>query len=175
MNDTHEKLILKTKKSAVWLTTAWPMVIALALVSASTLLLFRSLRAALPLIGVMAGIVLVTLLICVPMYMGTYLFLPPTAYKGARLLARLGRHETETEISSVSRGEILVKQNFIEKWLKVCHIRLKGTTIYLRGVPEVEAVKAWLDANFPEKTAVMLAAEEAERKAKQKGKGKKKK
>lgn len=172
----NEKLILKTKKSAVWLTTAWPMVLALVLISATTLLLFRSLRAALPLIGVMAAIVLATLLICVPMYMGTYLFLPPTEYKGARLLARLGRHETETEISSVSRGEILVKQNFIEKWLKVCHIRLKGTTIYLRGVPEVDTVKAWLDANFPEKTAVMLAAEEAERKAKlKKNKAKKKK
>lgn len=166
----NEKLILKTKKSAVWLTTAWPMLIALVLVGASTLLLFRSLTTALPLIGVMVAIVLMTLLICVPMYMGTYLFLPPTEYKGARLLARLGRHETETEISSVSRGEILVRQNFIEKWLKVCHIRLKGTTIYLRGVPEVEAVKAWLDANFPEKTAVMRYQEEAARKAKNKKK-----
>lgn len=170
MNETNEKLILKTHKPAVWLTTAWPMVIALALISASTLLLFRSLAAALPLIGVMAAIVLLTLLICVPMYMGTYLFLPPTEYKGARLLARLGRHETETEISSVSRGEILVRQNLIEKWLKVCHIRQKGTTIYLRGVPEVERVKAWLDASFPEKTAVMRYQEEAARKAKNKKK-----
>ena len=43
-------------------------------------------------------------------------------------------------------------------------------------MPEVDTVKAWLDANFPEKTAVMLAAEEAERKAKlKKNKAKKKK
>lgn len=166
----NEKLILKTNRLAVWLTTAWPMIIGLLLVVIVTVLLFPQYGLSLPIIGAMAAIVLLTLLICVPMYQGTYLFLPPTEYKGARLLARLGRHETETEISSVCRAEILVKQNFIEKALKVCHIRQKGTTIYLRGVPEVEAVKNWLDANFPEKTAVMRFHEEAEAKAK---KGKK--
>ncbi len=167
----HEKLILKTNRLAVWLTTAWPMLIALLIIAVPTAIMMPIMA---PIaVGMMALIVVVTLLFCVPMYMGTYLFLPPTEYKGARLLARLGRHESETEISAVSRGEILVKQNIIEKWLKVCHIRQKGTTIYLRGVPEVAAVKAWLDANFPEKTAVMLAKEEADRKAAKKGKKKK--
>ena len=160
----HEKMVLKAHKPAVWLTTAWPMVLGLVIISAFTVLLMPAL--VLPLVGMMVIVVAAALLFCVPMYMGTYLFLPATEYKGARLLARLGKHESETEISAVSRGEILVKQNFIEKWLKVCHIRQKGTAIYLRGVPQVEDVKAWLDANFPEKTAVMLAAEAAERKAK---------
>lgn len=170
----HEKLTLKTNKLAVILTTAWPMVIAMIIISVFTALMFRQFFVALlQIMGIMAVIVLLTLLICVPMYLGTYLFLPPTEYKGARLLARLGRHETETEISSVCRAEIIVKQNILEKLLKVCHIRQKGTAIYLRGVPEVEKVKAWLDANFPEKTALMLAQEEADRKAKPK-KGKKK-
>ncbi|MBR3764499.1 MAG: hypothetical protein IKK57_08120 [Clostridia bacterium] len=167
----REKMELKTHKPAVWLTTAWPMVLGLVIVTAFTAVLTPVL--VLPLAGIMLVVVLATLLFCVPMYMGTYLFLPATEYKGARLLARLGRHESETEISAVSRGEILVKQNFIEKWLKVCHIRQKGTAIYLRGVPQVEDVKAWLDANFPEKTAVMLAAEAAERKAKKGKNGKK--
>ena len=167
----REKLELKTHKPAVWLTTAWPMVLGLLVIVIFTALLLPTLL--LPLTGMMLIVVLLSLLICAPMYMGTYLFLPATEYKGARLLARLGRHESETEISAVSRGEILVKQNFIEKWLKVCHIRQKGTAIYLRGVPQVEDVKAWLDANFPEKTAVMLAAEAAQRKAKKGKNGKK--
>jgi len=126
--------------------------------------------AALLVSGLMLLIVLVSLLICAPMYMGVYLFLPPTEYKGARLLARLGKHETETEICAVSRGEILVRQNIVEKWLKVCHIRQKGTMVYLRGVPEVEKVKAWLDANFPEKTAVMRYQEESAQKGKKRRK-----
>lgn len=170
----HEKLTLRTHKLAVWLTTAWPLVIACLVVGVPSFIIFPG-KASLVINGLMLLVVLLALVCCAPMYMGTYLFLPPTEYKGARLLARLGKHESETEISSVSRGEILVKQTLIEKALKVCHIRQKGTAIYLRGVPEVEKVKAWLDANFPEKTAVMLAAEAAERKAKQKGKGKKKK
>lgn len=165
----HEKLTLKTHKLAVLLTTAWPLVIAAILVGVPSFLLFPG-KLAWMATGMMGLIVLLTLVFCVPMYQGMYLFLPPTEYKGARLLARLGRHESETEISGVSRGEILVKQNFIEKLLKVCHIRQKGTMVYLRGVPEVDQVKAWLDANFPEKTAVMRAAEEAERKTKKKGK-----
>ncbi|MBQ2954471.1 MAG: hypothetical protein IJE07_13150 [Clostridia bacterium] len=168
----HEKLTLKTNKLAVWLTTAWPLVIACLVVGVPSLIIFPG-KASLLIIGMMLLITLVTLVCCSPMYTGTYLFLPPTEYKGARLLARLGRHESETEISSVSRGEIIVKQNLLEKALKVCHIRQKGTAIYLRGVPEMETVKAWLDANFPEKTAVMLAAEAAERKAKMGKNGKK--
>ena len=168
----HDKLVLKTKKLAVWLTAAWPMFIAVLLITVVSALLFWG-----PLVllfgGGMLFIVLLTLLFCAPMYLGTYLFLPATEYKGARVLARLGRHETETEISSVSRSEIIVKQNFIEKWLKCCHIRQKGSAIYLRGVPEVEMVKQWLDANFPEKTATMRAAEEAAQRSKKGKKGKK--
>ena len=162
----HEKLVLKTHKPAVWLTAAWPMVLGMIVIVAFTLWLVPSLT--LLVVGLMSAVVLLTLVICAPMYTGTYLFLPRTEFKGARLLARLGRHETETEISGISRGEILVKQNFIEKALKVCHIRQKGSMIYLRGVPEVEKVKAWLDANFPEKTAAMRFAEEQERKEKAK-------
>ena len=161
----HEKMTLKTHKLAVWLTTAWPLVIAWLLVGVPTLIFLPG-RAAALINVVMLLIVLLTLLFCVPMYQGTYLLLPPTEYKGARLLARLGKHESETEISSVSRRDIILKQSFIEKALKVCHIRQKGTPIYLRGVPQVEAVKAWLDVNFPEKTAVDRAREEAERKQK---------
>lgn len=167
----REKMTLKTHTWGVILTTAWPLVIALLVIGVPTFFLAPAQLAWMVNI-VMLLIVLATLAICVPMYRGTYLFLPPTEYRGARLLARLGRHESETEISSVSRGEIIVKQNFIEKLLKICHIRQKGTTIYLRGVPQVDQVKAWLDANFPEKTAVMRFHEEAERKAQKGKKGK---
>jgi len=31
----------------------------------------------------------------------------------------------------------------------VCHIRQRGTAIYLRGVQQPEKVMAWIDANFP--------------------------
>lgn len=163
----REKLELKTHKLGVLCSAAWPMLLALLGMTGLMLVLMPA-GYVLLVVGMMLFIALLTLLICVPMYMGVYLFLPPTEYKGARLLARLGKHETETEISAVSRGEILVKQNVIEKALGVCHIRLKGSMIYLRGVPEMEKVTAWLDANFPEKTAVMRAAEEKERKAKAK-------
>ena len=163
----REKMTLKTHTWGVILTTAWPLVIALLVIGVPTFFLAPAQLAWMVNI-VMLLIVLATLAICVPMYRGTYLFLPPTEYKGARLLARLGRHESETEVSSVSRGEIIVKQNFIEKAFKCCHIRMKGTSIYYRGVPEVEQVKAWINANFPEKTAAMLYAES-------RGKGKKKK
>lgn len=167
----HERMELKTNKLAVLLTAAWPMVLAL-LGMAGLMLVLLPAGYVLLVAAMMLFIALLTLLICVPMYMGVYLFLPPTEYKGARLLARLGRHATETEISAVSRSEIMVKQNFIEKAFKVCHIRVKGTMIYLRGVPEMDKVTAWLDANFPEKTAVMRFHEEKARKGK---KGKKSK
>lgn len=162
----REKMELKTHKLAVLLTAAWPMVIALLAITAATKLILPWMLT-LQIAGIMLAIILLTLLICVPMYLGVYVFLPPTAYKGARLVARLGKNETE--IGNVSRSEILVKQNFIEKALKVCHVRQKGTAMYFRGVPEPEKVKAWLDANFPEKTAV---ARNLEMKA---SKGKKKK
>lgn len=163
----REKLELKTHTLAVVLTTAWPMAIALALMTGATLLILPPLMA-LEIAAVMLVIVLLTLLICVRMYMGTYLFLPATEYKGARLIARLGRNENE--IANVCTAEIIVKQNFIEKALKVCHIRQKGTAIYLRGVPEPERVKAWLDANFPEKTTITRNLEAKAQKGKKRKK-----
>ena len=150
----RERMELKTHKLAVLLTAAWPMILAVALVTGASMLALP-LSVALQVGGVMLGIILLTLAICVPMYLGTYVFLPATEYKGARLIARLGRSGSETEIAGVCTAEILVKQGFIEKALGVCHVRQKGTAIYLRGVPEPERVKAWIAANFPEKTTVM--------------------
>lgn len=163
----REKMELKTNKLAVLLTTAWPMLIALVVMVAGTLVMLPW-QMALQIGGIMLGIVMITLAICMPMYVGTYLFLPPSEVKGARLLARLGRSGNETEIANVSAGELLVKQNFIEKAMKVCHIRQKGTAIYLRGVPEVERVKAWITANFPEKTAAQRNIEMKNSKQKKK-------
>lgn len=162
----RERMELKTNRLAVLLTAAWPMMIALVLMAGATLLILPPLMA-LQIVGVMLAIIAVTLAVCMPMYVGTYLFLPPTEVKGARLIARLGR--SENEIANVCTAEIIVKQNFIERAFKVCHIRQKGTALYLRGVPEPERVKAWIAANFPEKTAVMV---NQERKA---AKGKKRK
>lgn len=160
----RQKLELKTHTAAVALTTAWPMVAALLIVAVFSAV-FLPLLAAL-LIPLMLLIVLVTFAICLPMYLGRYLFLPATEYKGARVLARLGR--SETEIHGVPLGDFIIRQNFIEKAFKVCHIRVRGTAIYLRGVPQVEAVKAWLAANFPEKTAAMRSQEIAAAKGKRK-------
>ena len=161
----HERMELKTHKLAVVLTSAWPMVLALLIVMGGTLLILPAMMA-LQLAGIMLVIVLLTLTICVPMYLGTYIFQPPTEYKGARIIARLGRNENE--IGNVCASEILVKQNFIEKMLKVCHLRQKGSVIYLRGVPEPEKVKAWIAANFPEKTVVMRNQEMLAKKGKKK-------
>ena len=151
----HERLELKTNRKVVALTTLWPMVAAIILVTVMSLLLMP---AALTTVLIMMGIIVaLTFVICMPMYVGKYLFLPSTEYKGARIIGRLGK--SETEISGVCRADVIVKQNFIEKAFKCCHIRMKGTSIYYRGVPEVEQVKAWINANFPEKTAAMLYAE----------------
>lgn len=162
-----ERLELKTHKWAVILTTAWPMVIGLVIVMLMTLP-FMPIGMSLQIGGILVFIVLLTLLFCVPMYLGAYLFLPATQYKGARIIARLGRNENE--IAGVSAGEIIVKQNFIEKALHVCHVRQKGTMLYFRGVPEVAQVRDWIAANFPEKTAVMRSIEEKERKSRKKKK-----
>jgi len=163
----RERLEMKTHRLAVLLTTAWPMLLALLLLTVVTLLILPF-SLAWQVLAVMLGVILITLAICVPMYTGTYLFLPATEYKGARLIARLGRNETE--IAGVCAAEVLVKQNFIEKALGVCHIRQKGTAIYLRGVPEPEKVKAWIAANFPEKTAVMINQELKSRKGRKRKK-----
>ena len=161
----HEKMELRTNRLAVALTAAWPMVVALVLMTAATLLILPPLMA-LQIAALLAVVVMLTLVFCLPMYMGTYLFLPATEYKGARLIARLGRNENE--IAGVRLSEIIVKQNFIEKWMKVCHIRQRGTALYFRGVPEPEKVRAWIAANFPEKTAVMRNQEQKAAKGKKK-------
>lgn len=72
----------------------------------------------------------------------------------ARGLWRIWVARTPYEVSGVSAQDILVKQTFIEKRLHVCHIRVKGTAYYFRGVPEMEKVQAWVTANFPEKSKV---------------------
>lgn len=161
----RERMELKTKTLAVLLTAAWPMVIAVALVTAATLLILPVMMA-LQIAGIMLVIVAVTLAICLPMYLGTYLFLPANEVKGARLIARLGK--SENEIGGVCASEIVVKQNFIEKAFKVCHVRQKGTALYFRGVPEPERVREWIAANFPEKTVVMRNQEAKAAKGKRK-------
>ena len=143
----REKMQMKTHNLGVALSTGWPMAVAMLFVTAVVLLLMP-LRAGWPVILVMAAVLLLTFLACFRMYVGEYLFLPATEYKGARIIARLGR-SNEVEISGVLAEEIIVKQGWIEKCLGVCHIRQKGSVVYLRGVSEPEKVRAWVAANFP--------------------------
>lgn len=143
----HEKMEMKTHTLGVALSAAWPMALALVLISA-VLLMMLPLRLVWPLLAILGGVVLLTFIWCFRMYLGTYLFLPATEYKGARIIARLGRQD-ETEITGVLASEIIVKQGWLEKTCGVCHIRQKGTAVYLRGVREPEKVKAWVAANFP--------------------------
>ena len=160
----RERIEMKSHTPSVLLSTVWPMLLGLLVVSLVVLVLFP-LSAALQVIGLMLLITLATFALCAPMYLGTYLFLPATEYKGARIIARLGRNETE--ISGVLAGEVLVKQDFIERAFKVCHIRQKGTVVYLRGVSDPERVKAWIAANFP-------ASRELPQPKKKSGKGRRK-
>ena len=143
----REKMEMKTHTLGVALSTAWPMALAVVILGAVVLLILPF-SAGWPLIAVMAGLVALTFLWCFRMYLGTYLFLPATEYKGARIIARLGRSE-DMEISGVLASEIILKQGWLEKLVGVCHIRQKGTAVYLRGVREPEKVKAWIEANFP--------------------------
>lgn len=143
----REKIEMKTHTLGVALSAGWPMALALLLLSGMVLVLFPLSRGW-PIIAMLAFVVALTFLWCLKMYLGTYLFLPATEYKGARIIARLGR-SNEIEISGVLAEEVIVKQGWMEKRLGVCHIRQKGTTIYLRGVREPERVKAWIKANFP--------------------------
>lgn len=46
----------------------------------------------------------------------------------------------------------------------MCHIRQRGTAVYLRGVRDPEKVRAWVAANFP-------AERKAEPIRRKKGKG----
>lgn len=143
----RERMEMKTHTLGVAVSAGWPMLTALAFISGMVLLILP-IRLGWQVIALMAGIVLLTFLWCFRMYLGTYLFLPATEYKGARIVARLGRNE-ETEITGVLASEIIVKQGWLEKLCGVCHIRQKGTAVYLRGVREPEKVQAWITANFP--------------------------
>ena len=156
----RDKLEMKTHTLGVALSAGWPMALAFVLLSAIVLLLYP-IHTGWPLIAGIGGVIALTFLWCLRMYLGAYLFLPATEYKGARIIARLGRNE-EIEISGVLASEIIIRQGWIEKLCGVCHLRQKGTAIYLRGLRDMATVQAWIMANFP-----------AERKVAQ-GKGRKK-
>ena len=143
----HEKIEMKTNTRAVAVTAGWPMALALLVMGGMVLLLFP-LREGWPMLLLLAGVMGLTFLWCLKLYLGTYIFLPPTEIKGARIIARLGRNN-EIEITGVLAGEIIVKQGPLEKLCGACHIRQKGTMVYLRGVRDPETVKAWIEANFP--------------------------
>lgn len=149
----REKLEMKTHTLGVALTAGWPMALALAVVTVSVLAVLPF-RMVWQLLAVLAAVVALTFLWCLRLYLGKYLFLPATEYKGARIIARLGR-DNETEISGVLADEIIIKQGWIEKLCGVCHIRQKGTMIYLRGVRDPETVRAWIEANFPAERKVV--------------------
>ena len=159
----HEKIEMKTNTRAVAVTAGWPMALALLVMGGMVLLLFP-LREGWPMLLLLAAVMGLTFLWCLKLYLGTYIFLPPTEIKGARIIARLGRHNG-VEISGVLAEEIIVRQGWIEKLCGVCHIRQKGTVIYLRGVNEPERVKAWVDANFPrERKAAPVKGKKAQKK-----------
>lgn len=158
----REKLEMKTHTLAVALTAGWPMALALAVVAGS-LLALMPFAAVWKMIAALAAVVLLTFLWCMRLYLGTYLFLPATEYKGARIIARLGRNN-EIEITGVLAGEIIVKQGPLEKLCGACHIRQKGTMVYLRGVRDPETVKAWIEANFPKERKALLVKGKKNRK-----------
>ena len=143
----REKMEMKTHVLGVALSAGWPMALALLVVVVSVLLVLPF-SLVWQLLAVLTAVVALTFLWCMKLYLGIYLFLPATEYKGARIIARLGR-SNEIEISGVLADEIIVKQGWIEKLCGVCHIRQKGTMVYLRGVREPETVRDWIAANFP--------------------------
>ena len=117
----HEKIEMKTNTRAVAVTAGWPMALALLVLGGMVLLLFP-LREGWPMLLLLAGVIGLTFLWCLKLYLGTYIFLPPTEIKGARIIARLGRNE-EVEISGVLRDEIIIKQGWLEK-------KLEGDSVY---------------------------------------------
>ncbi len=150
MNENTERgarMEMKTHTLAVMVSAGWPLALSWSLITLAVVAILP-LSSGWTIIAVMAAIMLLMFLLCVRMYLGTYLFLPATEYKGARIIARLGR-SNDVDISGVLADEIIVKQGWIEKRFHVCHIRQKGTGIYLRGVKEPERVKSWVAANFP--------------------------
>ena len=161
----REKMELRTKKSAVILTACAPVALAVLLVLVLSLCLLP-LSFTLLITGLMILMGALTMAFYIPSYVGVYVFQPATSLHGARITANLGRANTY-EVSGVSAQDILVKQTFIEKRLHVCHIRVKGTAYYFRGVPEMEKVQAWVTANFPEKSRVDLRIESKGKKSEQ--------
>lgn len=143
----RERMEMKTHTLGVAVSAAWPMVLAVLILS-GMMLLILPFSVCWPMLAILVGLVALAFIWCFRMYLGTYLFLPATEIKGARIIARLGRND-ETEISGVLASEIIVRQGWLEKRCGVCHIRQKGTAVYLRGVREPERVKAWIEANFP--------------------------
>lgn len=161
----REKLELRTKKSAVILTACAPVALSVLPVLAISLLLLPP-SFTLMILGLMIAACSLTMAFYIPSYVGVYVFQPATSLHGARITANLGRANTY-EVSGVSAQDILVKQTFLEKRLHVCHIRVKGTAYYFRGVPEMEKVQAWVTANFPEKSRVDLRIESKGKKSEQ--------
>ena len=152
----HERMEMKTHTLGVVVSAGWPMLLALVVMTGMVLLIFP-LETGWPLIAAIVGLLALTFWWCLRMYLGAYLFLPATEYKGARIIARLGR-SGDVEISGVLAQDVLVRQGWLEKRLGVCHIRQKGTAIYLRGVREPEKVRAWVEANFPKERKVPAKA-----------------
>ena len=85
----HEKIEMKTNTRAVAVTAGWPMALALLVMGGMVLLLFP-LREGWPMLLLLAGVMGLTFLWCLKLYLGTYIFLPPMEIKGARIIARLG-------------------------------------------------------------------------------------
>lgn len=145
----REKIEMNTHRKAIMLTTAWPMLL-------SAVMLFVFLWVTLPVQAAAAfsGVVVVVLgavyLLCLPNYTGVYRFVPANQYQGPRIVAELGKNKRNTyQIDGVKNEELILKSSWLEKKLGVAHLRVKGTSIYLRGVAEPERVRAWIDANFP--------------------------
>ncbi len=148
----RERMEIKTHTLGVALSAGWPMALAV-LILGGAMLLILPLRMALEMLAILLVFVALAFWWCLRMYLGTYLFLPATEIKGARIIARLGRND-EVEISGILADELLVKQDWFEKRCGVCHLRQKGTAVYLRGVREPEKVRAWIAENFPQERRV---------------------
>ncbi len=143
----REKMTLKTHTLAVALSAGWPMLLTTVLMAGMLLMLLPGAQGW-QMVGILVGVMALTYLMCLRMYLGEYLFLPATAFKGPRIIARLGSRK-EIEISGVLAGEVIIRQSWLEKRLGVCHIRQQGLMVHLRGVPQPEQVRAWVAANFP--------------------------
>lgn len=143
----HEKIEMKTHKLGVAVSAGWPMGLALLVLTVMALVLYP-LSSSWQVLLIVWGVIGLIFLWSFRMYIGTYLFIPPTEYKGARIIAKLGRND-DLEISGVLASEIIIKQGWLEKLFGVCHIRQKGTLIYLRGVTDMPRIQAWVEANFP--------------------------